>query len=295
MVASVEIDWIASPTTELGEGPFWDRRSGHLGFVDIERGELLMCSTDGTLDYRVVVGAPISAAAPIEGQPEVWVAAIGHSVGLLDRSGRFLALCETDFQSDADVRLNDGKCDGQGRFWIGSMSISLQPGKGALYRVTGDGLCAKVVSGFTLCNGLGWSPDYSSMYLIDSVPGSLHAWDFDPEQGEISNQRILVEDLGPQYADGMAVDRDGTLWIAHCGAGLISRWSADGSFIDHFNTPTQYPTCPTFGGVDGQTLFVTSAAPSLSQVRDPSIAAGRVLVGHVAPGGEPNEQFVLEH
>jgi len=69
----------------------------------------------------------------------------------------------------------------------------------------------------TISNGLGWSPDGGTMYLVDSGPRVVHAFKFDAERGTISDDRVLVtvaEEIGAP--DAMTVDADGET------AGLIT-------------------------------------------------------------------------
>ena len=65
------------------------------------------------------------------------------------------------------MRMNDGVCDSAGRFWVGSMALAETPGAAALYRFAG-GTLERMVDGVTLSNGLGWSPDGTRMYYVDS-------------------------------------------------------------------------------------------------------------------------------
>src|SRR5262249_48733621 len=110
----------------------------------------------------------------------------------------------------ADTRLNDGKCDAQGRFWVGS--ASQRSGEAALFRYDPDGSLHVMERGLTISNGLGWSPDGRTFYLTDSPTRKIYAYRFDPEAGSISDRRVLV-DLDQEAAepDGLTVDRAGHL------------------------------------------------------------------------------------
>ena len=106
--------------------------------------------------------------------------------------------------------MNDGACDPQGRFWGGTLAEDHHDGGGALYRLDRDGRTEMVLEGLTISNGIGWSPDGRTMYLVDSGPRVIHAFAFDGDRGTISAGRILVtvpEDIGAP--DGMTVDARG--------------------------------------------------------------------------------------
>jgi sugar lactone lactonase YvrE len=114
-------------------------------------------------------------------------------------------------------RFNDGKVDPKGRFWAGTLEILEQNGPlGALYRMGKDLKLEKMVDKVEVSNGLAWSLDHKTMYFIDSPRQRVDAFDYDVETGNLSNRRIAFEtgkDLG--YPDGMTIDKNGNLWVAH--------------------------------------------------------------------------------
>ena len=75
--------------------------------------------------------------------------------------------------------MNDGKCDAAGRFWAGTKDVEGRRPLGSLFRVDADRSLTTVLSGVTLSNGLGWSPDQRTMYYIDSTTYGIDAFDFE--------------------------------------------------------------------------------------------------------------------
>ena len=159
----------------LGEGPRWDAAARRLLWVDIERGELH--SFDGA-DHVTPLGARVGAATPTD-DGEV-LAALADRLVFVGDGVRTAAV----FPHGPEVRTNDGACDPNGVFWIGTNRLDFAPGGGALYRF--DGELELVLDDITLSNGLGWSPDGSRMYYIDSMTFRVDVFDFD---GGISNRR----------------------------------------------------------------------------------------------------------
>ena len=90
-------------------------------------------------------------------------------------------------------RLNDAKCDPARRLWGGTMAPERTPGRGALYRLDADLALTRVLGGVTLSNGLGWSPDGTRMYFVDSVPRTVDVLDVDLETGMASGRRRLID------------------------------------------------------------------------------------------------------
>lgn len=278
--------------TELGEGPFWDPETGRLGLVDLLRGRLMIIDENGTTELDISVDGELSLAIPIDGNASAWLVASGNRVGVLTAEGEFTLVAETS--TDSSVRLNDGKCDSRGRLWVGSMSRDNEPGRGALYRIDASGALSTMVSGLTLSNGMGWSPDGRTFYLIDTIPGELLAWDFDERAGSISNRRVLVRDMSPGVPDGLDIDENGDLWIAMCGGGMVKQFSGAGVWLADHPTPVTMPTCPVFGGGDRRSLFVTSATITLSDDQLLAEPAGAVLVSRSLAPGLAAHRAVLE-
>ncbi len=111
------------------------------------------------------------------------------------------------------------------------MAYDETPGAGALYRLELDGSCTTVLTGLTISNGIGWSPDATTMYLNDSGTGCLDAFAFDGSSGEISGRRTLVHIDQPDVApDGLTVDEEGGIWVALWNGGAVHRYAPDGSF-----------------------------------------------------------------
>jgi sugar lactone lactonase YvrE len=160
--------------------------------------------------------------------------------------------------------LNDGKCDRQGRFWVGPMRHALLPlvgergaAEGPLWRLEGDRLVAKGKPA-ALSNGLAWSPDGRTMYHSHTMTGAINVWDYDPETGEMARGRLFAQVDGPPGPDGAEVDRDGFYWSAINGQGRILRFDPDGKLEREIRVPFTYPTMVTFGGKELRTLYVTS-------------------------------------
>jgi sugar lactone lactonase YvrE len=164
-----------------------------------------------------------------------------------------------------DVRMNDGACDPQGRFWAGTMAYDETPGAARLYRLELDGSCTTVLSGLTISNGIGWSPDSATMYLADSGTSRIEAFDFNPSDGTLGGRRTIVHISEPGVApDGLTVDDEGCIWVALWDGGGLRRYHPDGSQLTTVILPVDRPTSCAFGGADRATLFVTTASNGLT-------------------------------
>jgi len=258
--------WTASPGL-LSEGPRWHEERQELLWVDIlgrqvHRGSL---AADGSLKevQTISIDRHVGAVAPAEGGG--YVIAAGPGFLFVDQAGAIRELAQPE-GNRTDVRMNDGACDPQGRFWAGTMAYDESPGAGALYRLELDGSCTTMLTGLTISNGIGWSPDGGTMYLNDSGTGLVEAFDSEPATGQISNRRTLVLIDQPGIApDGLTVDEDGGLWVALWGGGAVNRYARDGTLLRSLPLPVERPTSCAFGGPDRETLFVTTSQEGLDE------------------------------
>jgi sugar lactone lactonase YvrE len=249
----------------LSEGPRWHEERSELLWVDIlGRGfHRATLTIDGRPDEvrTMALDRHVGAVAPvIEGG---YVLAAGQGFLFVDDFGAVRELAQPE-AGHVEVRMNDGACDPQGRFWAGTMAYDESPGAGALYRLELDGSCTTVLTGLTISNGIGWNPGASTMYLNDSGTGCLDAFRFDGSSGAISDRRTLVHVDQPGVApDGLTVDEEGGIWVALWNGGAVHRYAPDGSLLASVQLPVQRPTSCAFGGPGRDTLFVTSARTEL--------------------------------
>jgi sugar lactone lactonase YvrE len=279
--------------TQLGEGIRWDARRDEMLAVDILTGSVYRARIrdDGTPERvrAYQLATTVGMIAPIEGD-EGWLLGAGRGFVHLAPDGSQRTVAEV---SPAGTRMNDGACDPQGRFWAGTLADDHHAGGAALYRLDRDGRVELMLDGLTISNGLGWSPDGGTMYLVDSGPRVIHAYRFDAERGTISAGRVLAmvpEDVGAP--DGMTVDADGDLWVAVYGGGRVNRYSPDGELRQVLALPADQCTCCAFGGPGLNRLYVTTATEGWTdEQRRAEPAAGLVYWFDTQATGRPAAPF----
>jgi len=160
-------------------------------------------------------------------------------------------------QHDKAQRFNDGRCDRQGRFWVGTLKDPEFTPTGLLFRV--EGKTARVErSAIKIPNSLAWSPDGRTMYFADSPRHKIWAFDYDTVRGEARNERVFAAPH-PGFPDGSCVDAQGGLWNAQYGGARVVRYTPDGKLERVIEVPVKAPTCCCFGGEELDTLYITSA------------------------------------
>ena len=190
-------------------------------------------------------------------------------------------------------RLNDGKCDRQGRFWVGSMNDGDRIPSGTLYVIDRGWECRPTLRGLMIPNSLAWSPDGKRMYFSDTQTFRIFAYDYDVENGALLNPQVFADLSGHQgRPDGSTVDADGCLWNAEANGSRVVRYTPDGRVDKTIALPVSSVTSCAFGGADLATLYITSARQRLSeaQLADQPLA-GALFAAHVGTVGIPETPF----
>lgn len=277
----------------LGEGCVWSPVENLLIWVDINgqavhRFDHHTGQPVGLWRYPDMVGNAVPRA--VGGL----ALGLGPSVALTDQAGAIETVIELPGEPESN-RTNDGAVDPRGRLFQGTMSHA-EPGApvASLYRVDGDCTARRVLSGVMISNGIGWSPDQSTMYYIDTLTFRVDRFDYDPDSGEIEGRRPFVTfDGSAGGPDGMTVDADGCLWVAMFGGYRVQRFSPDGEQLEEVITPgSPQATCCCFGGPDLDTLYITTGREPIAGVStegEPN--AGALFAADVDAVGQPTNLF----
>jgi sugar lactone lactonase YvrE len=252
-----EPDMLIPAQASVGEGPVIDHRTGRLCWVDIVEGMLYENDVSDGVQTTAELGTMVGAVAPREH-------ADGFAVAVADGFGYWVSgrLGITDpVLPEAHRRMNDAKCDSRGRLWAGSTHMEFVPGAGILHRWDGGASSMTMAAGFTLPNGLGWNSGDTTMYLIDSMTNTLLSAPFHPDEGSVGEFVGLCR-IDPGLPDGLAVDIDGSIWVAVWGGAEVRRFNPAGELTGFIPMPVTQPASCAFGP-DG-TLYITSARSGLS-------------------------------
>lgn len=270
----------------LGEGPLWDHRCERLIWCDILARSL-----------HVLEG---SAERTLKFEHGITAIALARGGGYVATGERRFMLLDADFAQvweseeveprEPGNRFNDGKVDLKGRFWAGTMQREAKGNAGSFYRLAGGGYGA-LSSGFGCTNGPAFSPDGDTVYFTDSNARAIYRANLgEPLRRDHPFIQFAEKDGAP---DGMTVDAQGRLYVAHFGGSAITRYSPDGIQDARFEMPVRNITSVTFGGPDFATLYVTSAHctfPTVELIQRP--AEGATFALDVGARGLPANEFV---
>ena len=159
---------------------------------------------------------------------------------------------------------NDCHTDAEGRVVVGAIRSDLSDLKGPktpgeCFRINLDGSVDELYGGIEVSNGIGFSPDGSRLYHVDSTSKGIVTHTVDAA-GSVTDRRHIG---GPSFErgipDGMCVDADGNLWVAHVGGRRVVKLSPDGEELDAIAVPAKAVTSAAFGGADMSDLYIVTA------------------------------------
>jgi sugar lactone lactonase YvrE len=279
----MRVEQLTGPVAYHGEGPVWSAEWGGLRWVDMLAGDVLSLGLQGEVNRRHV-GRVAAALRPRRAGGAV--IAVERGFALEGPDGDITSLGE--LWSDAGVRMNEGGCDPDGRFYCGSMAYDKRRGAACLYRLDPDGSVQVVLRGVTISNGLDWSPDGSLAYYNDTATGRTDVFDYSFASG-LTRRRPFVDMRPGGRPDGLTVDSQGGVWIALANSGAVHRYTASGVLDEVVEVPARKVTACTFGGADLDQLFITTSREGIEAGADP--LAGSLFRADVGIGGMPARAF----
>jgi len=260
----MKAEQLTDPVAYHGEGPVWSDTWGGLRWVDMLDGDVLSLGSEGSIERRHVDDIAAIVRPRRSGGA---VLGIERGFALEDPDGTITRL--GDLWAGGDVRMNEGGCDPDGRFYCGTMAYDKRLGGGSLYRLDPNGKVTVVLEGVTISNGLDWSPDSSVAYYIDTMTFEVSVFDYDTERG-LTGRRTFVEFRsdggGP---DGLVVDSEGGVWVALFGGSAVHRYNTAGVLDAIIDVEARQVTACTFGGPDLDRLYITTSRENLEPDDDP--------------------------
>jgi sugar lactone lactonase YvrE len=260
-----KVELVLHAKADLGEGPCWDHENGVLYWVNILGRTVNIYNPQTNENREIQLDQLVGTVVPRRSGGVVM--AMEKGFYFLDLETEQLTLIQDPESHLQENRFNDGKCDPYGRFWAGTMSLSEEKGMGSLYCLHSDLKVEKKRGDLSISNGLAWSPDYNYMYFIDTPTKKITRFDYDLDTGRIENAVEVIDFRNEAGApDGMTIDEEGMLWIAHWGGAQVSRWNPEtGERISSIPIPALNVTSCTFGDEDLMTLYITSARKNMTE------------------------------
>ena len=272
-----EVACVLDCRDELGESPVWCPIDRRLYWLDI-KGQTISRFTPETGDYTQVPVDEQPGSLVLREQGGMVVAFYGGFRFFDPETGAVETVHEVEAETP-DSRMNDGRCDRQGRFWAGSMDDAMTGRPlGSLYRLDRDLSLHRCETGIVVSNSIAFSPAGDTMYFADLDQDVIWAYDLDTASGALANKRVFAgPGSAPGIPDGSTVDAEGYLWNARWNGWCLARFAPDGTLERTVEMPFQQVTCPMFGGAGLDTIYVTGARVNLSE----EVLAGQQQAGSI--------------
>ena len=289
-----EVELLVDSGTLLGECPVWDVKENVLYWIDID-GHKINCYDPSSCNNETRK-LPLKAGSIAIRKQGGLLLAMSNGFYNYDFKNEILESRECDPEPDRkDNRLNDGRCDPGGRFWVGSMNdLRRIQGQyeGNLYCYHPDGECVSQNLPVGVANGLAFSPDERYMFFADTMRETVWRFDYDKDQGKIRNQQVFLnlKNLSGK-PDGACVDADGCYWLAHIYGWKVARYTPEGKLDREIQLPFPKPSMCAFGGSKLDTLFITSISTKHDKSKGEKKYAGGLFAVNPGVSGTPEPNF----
>lgn len=259
---------VAAVKDLCGEGAVWHASEGAIYWTDINRFLIHRYEPASGGVQTWTFQEPVTALT-LTDRDDTLAVVLGSCVILWEPHANLRH--DTAFRLDAwpAVRLNDARPDPRGSLWLGSMRNNLRPDgssfaaggtDGVLYRFDPDGTITEWKRDIGISNTVAWSPDGTRFYFADSQANALRVYDYDRATGQIGRERPFLMGFDRGLPDGSAVDEEGFIWNCRYDGHCIVRVAPTGVIDTIIEMPVTNITTCTFGGVERNILYVTTAA-----------------------------------
>ena len=294
-MTSVEV--LVPSANRLGEAPTWIPERSMLVWIDLLDPAVYCLSvrTGRLVQWTLKLATPLGAIVRTS-NPDVVL--LTHRMGIseLNLSTRVISdYCDPE-QGRDQAAYNDAKVDHRGRLWAGTSDLAETDPRGALWIVENRKRSYLADAGFIVANGPAFSSDGRTAYFNDSAARKTFAYDLVEGDHLPRKRRLLCTYEGDEgMPDGMTVDSEGCIWVAHWAGARVSRRDANGKVLAEIAVPSPNVTSVAFGGDDLGTLYITSAWEGLDKEgRAKHPQAGHLFACRPGVKGLEEPMFPLE-
>lgn len=248
----------------LGESPLWHAERKCCFWSDIENGILYEYNWAHQITRYWKFNHRLTLVLQEKGNQ--LILALGAKIARFDLETENIEWL-VDVETGSEFRCNDGACDTSGRLWVGTMHLEHKHEAGALYRIDNNLKLHIKLNNTTISNGIVWSLDNKRLYFIDSPTQVVQSFNYEKKTGDIifeKNAILIPNEMGSP--DGMAIDEEGMLWIAHWGGFGLYRWNPrNGELMDKIEVPVPQVTSCAFAGDNLDYLVITTARENMKE------------------------------
>lgn len=264
-----EAKCIAATGDACGEGIVWERARQCLYWTDINRFLVHRYSLQEQTVKTWFFSEPVTCVM-LTNRNDTMALSLGSGIALWRPGSDAPPVPLFALPGWPAVRCNDAAVDPGGVLWAGSMrnnvkqngdSVPAEGRDGVLYRIDGLGAATEWRRDLGIANTLLWSPDKANFYFGDTTQNCIWRYDYDLAGKTIRGEQPFFQGFDRGRPDGSAMDTEGYVWNCRYGGGCLVRIAPDGSIDRVIDVPVSRPTNCTFGGKQGNVLYITSARP----------------------------------
>lgn len=290
---SDDVRCVINVRDQLGETPLWCPRTERVWWIDIDNPRLQSFDErSGRHEVHRFDGSTFLGGQALHRQGGFVIALDNSLHRFMPDTASLTHLVDVEPTSKG-TRLNDGRCDSRGRLWIGTADAAFRNPLGSFYRVEPDASAHWLFNDIIVTNSIAIAPDERTLYMSDTRRFKIWAFDFDVEDGVLSNRRVFADYTNQRgRPDGACVDSEGCLWNAAFAGGCVIRYTPAGKVDRVIELPVTNPTCVCLGGPDLRTLYITSSTNQLTpEALHGEPLAGALLAVEVGVGGLPEQMY----
>lgn len=248
---------------KLGEGTLWVKEHNSIYFVDIKKKKFFSLDIKKNKKKTFSVNKEIGFLAHVKG----FVFVLGLQGELRIQNIKTKKIIKSIY-IEKNLRLNrinDGKTDPAGNLWFGTMdNLERKIEKGSLYKLDKKLMMTKVDSNYRITNGPAFINQFN-FYHTDSGKKLIYKIKINKEN-KIINKKIFKKFLSKDGSpDGMTLDKNKNLWVAHFHGACISVFNNKAALIHSVKLPAKNITNCAFGGPNNTEVFITSATKGMSK------------------------------
>ncbi len=247
----------------LGEGTLWVNEHSSIYFTDIKKKKIYSLNFKNKKKRIFKVNKEIGFIAHIKDY--IFILGLQGELRIQNLKSKKI-LKSIPIEPNLKLnRINDGKTDSVGNLWFGTMdNLERKIENGSLYKLDKNLKLTKVDRNYRITNGPAFIDQYN-FYHTDSSKKKIYKIRIN-KKNEIVNKKIFKKfSLNDGAPDGMTLDKNNNLWVAHFHGACISVFNNKAKLIHKINFPAKNITNCTFGGKNNSELFVTTATKGMNK------------------------------
>ncbi len=247
----------------LGEGTLWVKEHNSIYFVDIKKKKICSLNIKNKKKKIFKVNKEVGFIAHIKDY--IFILGLQGELRIQNlKSKKVLKSIPIEPKIKLN-RINDGKTDPAGNLWFGTMdNLERKIEKGSLYKLNKDLKLTRVDKNYRITNGPAFINQYN-FYHTDSPKKTIYKIKINKNNKIVSKNIFKKFSLDEGVPDGMTLDKNKNLWVAHFHGACVSVFNQKAKLIHRIQFPAKNITNCAFGGKNTKELFVSTATKGMNK------------------------------